>query len=175
MSKATPFGASAKFAHKGKMKQKKDLGLMAMNYEDVYVASVAIGADQEQTLHAFLEAEAHGGPSLIIAYCHSASHGIDTKSPSKYQKAAVASGQWLLYRNNPERISNGLPSLQLDSTAPSIPVMDYVLMEDRFRNMFHGKLEPDAVWMNRAQKLVERRFAKYQAMANETLLETELV
>ena len=96
MSKATPLGASAKFVAKGKTKQKKDLGLMAMNYEDVYVASVAIGANQEQTLQAFIEAEKHDGPSLIIAYCHSPAHGIDMKQPSKYQKAAVESGQWLL-------------------------------------------------------------------------------
>ncbi|RIV42202.1 4Fe-4S binding protein [Flagellimonas pelagia] len=167
MSKATPFGASAKFAYKGKTKHKKDLGLLAMNYEDVYVASVAIGANQQQTLQAFLEAETHDGPSIIIAYCHSASHGIDTQFPSQYHKAAVVSGQWLLYRNDPHRILEGLPSLQLDSDMPSIPVTDYLLMEGRFKNMFDRELEPNSIWMDRAQKQVERRFAKYQAMANE--------
>ncbi len=166
MSKATPFGASAKFAFNGKSKQKKDLGLLAMNYDDVYVASVAIGANQQQTLQAFLEAEAHEGPSLIIAYCHSPSHGIDTHFPSKYHKAAVASGQWLLYRNDPSRMQNGLPSLQLDSGVPSIPLSDYLLMEGRFKNMFDRELEPNSIWMDMAQKQVELRFAKYQAMAN---------
>ncbi|NDV43866.1 4Fe-4S binding protein [Flagellimonas sediminis] len=166
MSKATPFGASAKFAFKGKFKQKKDLGLLAMNYEDVYVASVAIGADQQQTLQAILEAEAHDGPSLIIAYCHSASHGIETQFPSRYHKAAVASGQWLLYRNDPRRTLNGLPNLQLDSGVPSIPLSEYLLMEGRFKNMFDRALEPNSIWMDMAQKQVELRFAKYQAMAN---------
>ena len=102
-SKATPYGAQAKFEFNGKRKQKKDLGLLAMNYDNVYVASVAIGADQEQTLKAFNEAESFDGPSIIIAYCHSDSHGIDMKTPSKYHKAAVNSGQWLLYRNDPRR------------------------------------------------------------------------
>ena len=86
-----------------------------MTYENVYVASVAIGANQEQTLRAFNEAESFDGPSIIIAYCHSDSHGIDMKNPSQYHKAAVNSGQWLLYRNNPELSIDGNNTLQLDS------------------------------------------------------------
>ncbi|MEX0313505.1 MAG: 4Fe-4S binding protein, partial [Allomuricauda sp.] len=141
MSKATPFGASAKFAAKGKQKQKKDLGLLAINYDDVYVASVAIGADQEQTLKAFIEAEKNDGPSLIIAYCHSPAHGIDMKEPSQYHKAAVQSGQWLLYRNDPARKEKGLNPLQLDSEAPTIPISEYFSMEKRFEVLFEKDLE----------------------------------
>lgn len=166
MSKATPYGASAKFASKGKKKQKKDLGILAMQYDDVYVASVAIGADPEHTLKAFLEAEAHDGPSLIIAYCHSITHGIDSKYPSKYHKAAVASGQWLLYRNNPKRILEGMPALQLDSESPKIPVAHYLAMEERFQNVFENSRDSfGGVWIKDVQQAVNKRFAKYQAMA----------
>lgn len=161
MSKATPYGAKARFAAKGKLKQKKDLGLLAMQYDNVYVASVAIGSDQEQTLKAFLEAEQHDGPSIIIAYCHSPEHGIDMKHPSKYHKAAVASGQWLLYRNNPARKT----PLVLDSPAPSIPIEAYLDMEKRFNpitkdNYKHLKL---------AQNFVDERFLKYQRMTGLSL------
>ena len=139
-SKATPFGAKAKFSFGGKQKQKKDLGFMLMNYENVYVASVAIGASQKQTLQAFNEAENFNGPSIIIAYCHSESHGIDMKNPSQYHKAAVASGQWLLYRNDPRKSS----SFQLDSKTPSIKIEDYLPLEAEDTNFKHleGSLLP---------------------------------
>ncbi|WP_435622809.1 4Fe-4S binding protein [Flagellimonas sp.] len=174
MSKATPLGASAKFAAKGKTKQKKDLGLMAMNYEDVYVASVAIGANQEQTLQAFIEAEKHDGPSLIIAYCHSPAHGIDMKQPSKYQKAAVESGQWLLYRNDPERKGKGLNELQLDSEAPTLPISEYLSMEKRFEGLFECDFETFERITAQAQNQVNQRFAKYkmlESMKMDTLQE----
>jgi pyruvate-ferredoxin/flavodoxin oxidoreductase len=167
MSKATPFGASAKFAHKGKTKQKKDLGLMAMNYGDVYVASVAIGADQEQTLQAFLEAEAHEGPSIIIAYCHSPSHGIDMKNPSQYHKAAVASGQWLLYRHDPKRIEEDQMPLQLDSKAPKIPLLAYLRMEGRFQKMLEDKQTIDPTWVAEIQEKVHKRYVGYLAMTQK--------
>lgn len=162
MSKATPIGASAKFATFGKQKQKKDLGLMAMNYKDVYVASIAIGADQEQTLQAMLEAESYDGPSLIIAYCHSDSHGIDMKNPSKYQKAAVDSGQWLLYRNDPRRANDDVNTLQLDSKSPSIPIEAYLQLEGRFSKLFSNpnELETQLIIKN-IQKNVDERFNKY--------------
>jgi hypothetical protein len=102
-SKSTPRGAVAKFAAGGKPSPKKDLGLMAMSYGNVYVASVAIGAKDEHTLKAFLEAEAYDGPSLIIAYSHCIAHGINMTTAMSDQKVAVDSGQWLLYRYNPER------------------------------------------------------------------------
>ena len=166
MSKATPYGASVRFAAKGKKKQKKDLGLLAMNYEDVYVASVAIGADQQQTLNAFIEAEKHQGPSIIIAYCHSPSHGIDMKNPSQYHKAAVASGQWLLYRHNPGLIEEGRLPLQLDSNAPKIPLLAYLKMEGRFQKMLEGQTT-NQEWVAEIQGKVHRRYVGYHAMANK--------
>ncbi|MCH4553474.1 4Fe-4S binding protein [Aestuariibaculum lutulentum] len=135
-SKATPFGAEAKFTFNGNKKQKKDLGLMAVNYGNVYVASIAIGANPKQTLKAFNEAESFNGPSIIIAYCHSESHGIDMTKPSQYHKAAVQSGQWLLYRHDPRRLKYSQPPLQLDSKAPSIKITDYLKLEQRFSKLF---------------------------------------
>ena len=102
MSKATPRGAVAKFAAGGKPAPKKDLGLIAMTYGNIYVASVAMGAKDEHTLKAFLEAEAYDGPALIIAYSHCIAHGINMTTAMQNQKAAVQSGQWLLYRYNPD-------------------------------------------------------------------------
>ncbi|WP_422348396.1 4Fe-4S binding protein [Flagellimonas sp.] len=163
MSKATPFGASAKFAAKGKLKQKKDLGMLAMGYEDVYVASVAIGADQEQTLKAFLEAEQHDGPSIILAYCHSPAHGIDMRHPSQYHKAAVESGQWLLYRNNPNRTADGLNTLELDSDEPSMAISDYLRMEGRFDAQFEMHPAHCESFMEKAQRAVYERYLNYRA------------
>ncbi|MDC6362945.1 MULTISPECIES: 4Fe-4S binding protein [Flavobacteriaceae] len=164
MSKATPFGATAKYAAKGKQKQKKDLGFLAMQYDDVYVASVAIGADQEQTLQAFLEAEKHDGPSIIIAYCHSPAHGIDMKYPSKYHKAAVASGQWLLYRNDPNRKMKGQEPMQLDSARPHILVEDYLGMEKRFKTILENEPGEVAESIQYIQQTIDKRFQQYSAL-----------
>ncbi len=131
-SKATPKGASTKFGFQGKTKQKKDLGKIAMTYESVYVASVAIGADREQTLKAILEAEAFDGPSLVLAYCHSPAHGIDMKSPGKHQKAAVASGHWPLYRYDPRRKTMGLTALQTDIGSITMDIAQFMALEERF-------------------------------------------
>ncbi len=160
-SKATPFGARAKFAFNGKQKQKKDLGVMAMNYEHVYVASVAIGANQEQTLKAFIEAECHDGPSIIIAYCHSDSHGIDTKTPRRYHEAAVNSGQWLLYRNDPGRLRTNEHPFQLDSKPPSIPIKDYVMLEKRFSKLLESDPASIESRMAHMQQAVDRRYRTY--------------
>jgi pyruvate-ferredoxin/flavodoxin oxidoreductase len=132
MSKSTPRAAVAKFAAGGKPAGKKDLGLLATSYGNVYVASVAMGARDEHTLKAFLEAEAYDGPSLIIAYSHCIAHGIDMARGMQNQKAAVESGQWLLYRYHPERAEAGENPLQLDSRPPKIPVSEYLRMESRF-------------------------------------------
>ena len=132
MSKATPRAATAKFATAGKSTSKKDLGLMAMTYGNVYVASVALGARDEQTLKAFLEAEAFDGPSLIIAYSHCIAHGFEIGKALQHQKAIVSSGQWLLYRHDPRRDGN---PLQLDSRAISIPVADFLRSETRFSHV----------------------------------------
>ncbi len=118
-SKSTPRAAVAKFAAGGKPGPKKDLGLIAMSYGNVYVASVAMGAKDEHTLKAFLEAEAYDGPSIIIAYSHCIAHGIDMTTGMQNQKAAVDSGQWLLYRYNPDRAAAGENPLQLDSRTPT--------------------------------------------------------
>ena len=119
MSKSTPRGAIAKFAAGGKPAGKKDLGLIAMSYGNIYVASVAMGAKDEHTLKAFVEAESYHGPSLIIAYSHCIAHGIalDTGIGARQQKLAVESGQWLLYRYDPRRAERGENPLQLDSGA----------------------------------------------------------
>jgi len=148
-SKATPFGAKAKFNFNGKQKQKKDLGKMAMLYNNVYVASVAIGANQEQTLIAFNEAESFDGPSIIIAYTHSDSHGIDMKNPSQYYKAAVDSGQWVLYRNDPRKSQ----TFQLDSNEPSIKIEEYLKLEDRFSVL----LDDDSMLRNSTLKKLQHR------------------
>ncbi|MEL0456601.1 4Fe-4S binding protein [Flavobacteriaceae bacterium SZ-1-7] len=164
-SKATPFGAEAKFTFNGKQKHKKDLGLLAMTYNNVYVASVAIGADQEQTLKAFNEAESFDGPSIIIAYCHSESHGIDMKNPSQYHKAAVDSGQWLLYRNDLRRAEKGLNTLQLDSKEPSIKIQDYLKLEDRFSKLLYTDPLQFNSKTRQIQKHIDRRFDKYLALS----------
>ncbi|HUO83826.1 MAG TPA: pyruvate:ferredoxin (flavodoxin) oxidoreductase, partial [Thermoanaerobaculia bacterium] len=129
MSKSTPRAAVAKFAAGGKRAAKKDLGLIAMTYGNVYVASVAMGARDEHTLKAFLEAEAHRGPSLIIAYSHCIAHGINISTAMKNQKAAVDSGQWLLYRYHPERVERGENGLQIDTRRITQPVEQYLRME----------------------------------------------
>ena len=165
-SKATPFGAEAKFAFNGKQKQKKDLGFLAMNYANVYVASVAIGANQEQTLKAFNEAENFDGPSIIIVYSHSDSHGIDMKQPSQYHKAAVNSGQWLLYRNDPRRVSKGLNSLQLDSKEPSIKIQDYLKLEKRFSKLIFNNISPVNSIFRNLQSRIDNRFNIYLSLAS---------
>ena len=166
-SKATPFGAQAKFAFSGKQKQKKDLGLLAMTYSNVYVASVALGANQEQTLKAFHEAESFEGPSIIVAYCHSESHGIDMKKPSQHHKAAVNSGQWLLYRHDPRNIEKEVPVLRLDSESPSIAIEDYLLRESRFKKLFENDKETCREILNDYQERILSRYQAYLNMASK--------
>jgi pyruvate-ferredoxin/flavodoxin oxidoreductase len=132
-SKATPMGAAAKFAMGGKAMPKKDLGMIAMASGNVYVARVAMGAKDAQTLRAFLEAESYHGPSIIIAYCHCIAHGYDLALGCEQQKLAVASGHWPLYRFDPRRVERGESPLQLDSGAPTVPLIDYVRGETRYR------------------------------------------
>ncbi len=143
MSKSTPRGAVAKFAAGGKPMGKKDLGLIAMTYGHIYVASVALGAKDEQTLKAFVEAESYPGPSLIIAYSHCIAHGIavDMGVGARQQKLAVDSGQWLLYRFDPRRAERGENPLQLDSLAAKAKVQDFLLSENRFKMLTKSKPE----------------------------------
>src|SRR5947209_8705366 len=128
-SKSTPRAAVAKFAAGGKPAPKKDLGLIAMTYGNVYVASVAMGAKDEHTLRAFLEAEAYDGPSLILAYSHCTAHGINMATAMQNQKAAVDSGHWLLYRHDPRLGGDGKHPFHLDSRRPSAPFKDFALKE----------------------------------------------
>jgi pyruvate-ferredoxin/flavodoxin oxidoreductase len=164
-SKSTPRAAVAKFAAGGKPGAKKDLGLMAMSYGNVYVASVAMGAKDEHTLKAFLEAEAHDGPSLIIAYSHCIAHGIDMTTGMQDQKAAVESGQWLLYRYNPDRALAGENPLILDSRTPTRKLQDYMLMETRFKMLTKSKPEDAKKLWAEAQHDVENRFRFYEYLA----------
>ncbi|HVO32384.1 MAG TPA: pyruvate:ferredoxin (flavodoxin) oxidoreductase [Elusimicrobiota bacterium] len=166
-SKATPRGAVAKFASGGKESARKDLGYIAMTYGNVYVAQVAMGARDEHTLRAFLEAESFDGPSLIIAYSHCIAHGIVMKTAFDSHKAAVASGNWLLYRYDPRRLERGEKALALDSKAPSIKVEDYFLRENRFKML--TKSHPDdakELW-DQAQKDADARWKLYDYLANK--------
>jgi pyruvate-ferredoxin/flavodoxin oxidoreductase len=164
-SKSTPRGAVAKFAAGGKSSAKKDLGLIAMTYGNVYVASVAMGARDEQTLRALLEAESYDGPSLIIAYSHCIAHGINMTTAMQNQKAAVNSGQWLLYRYDPRRELAGEIPLQLDSRAPKQKVEEYLLMENRFKMLTKSDPARAKDLFRRAQLDAERRFKFYEHLS----------
>jgi pyruvate-ferredoxin/flavodoxin oxidoreductase len=165
-SKSTPRGAVAKFAAGGKPGPKKDLGMMAMTYGNVYVASVAMGAKDEHTLKAFLEAEAYDGPSIIIAYSHCIAHGIDMTTAMSDQRVAVESGQWLLYRYNPEKAAIGENPLSLDSRTPTRKVQEYLLQQTRFKMLTKSKPEDAERLWKAAQKDVENRFHMYEYLAS---------
>ena len=165
MSKGTPKGAVAKFASEGKGRPKKDLGLMAMTYGNVYVARVAFGAKDEQTLRAFLEAEAYEGPSLIIAYSHCVAHGIDIAQALQRHKAVVDSGEWPLYRFHPERLRKGEAPLTLDSAAPRIPVRQFMEAENRFQLLFRSHPEKAEALLKEAQEDVDRQRRLYEYLS----------
>jgi pyruvate-ferredoxin/flavodoxin oxidoreductase len=164
-SKATPLGAVAKFAAGGKTSAKKDLGLMAMSYGNVYVAEVAMGADDLQTLKAFIEAEAHQGPSLIIAYSHCIAHGIDMTRGMHQQKLAVESGYWPLYRYDPALSVAGKNPFQLDSGDPKIPLKDYIYTEGRYRILQQSDADTAKELLARAQSAVDERWLHYKQLA----------
>ncbi len=166
-SKATPRGAVAKFAAAGKPGRKKDLGLIAMTYGHVYVASVAMGAKDEHTLRALLEAESYPGPSLIIAYSHCIAHGIDLDRGvgARHQKLAVESGQWLLYRYDPRRAAAGENPLQLDSPPAKLKVSEYLLAENRFKMLTKTRPEEARRLMEAAQMDAEARWQFYTYLA----------
>lgn len=165
MSKATPRAAVAKFAAGGKPVSKKDLGLMAMTYGTIYVASVAMGARDEHTLRAFLEAEAYQGPSLLIAYSHCIAHGIHMTTAMHNQRAAVDAGHWLLYRYHPQRAAQGENPLQLDSRAPKLPLARYLAMENRFNMLTKSHPEQARDLFRKAQEDVQRRWRLYEYLA----------
>ncbi len=166
-SKSTPRGAIAKFAAGGKAGRKKDLGLVAMGYGNVYVASVAMGAKDEHTLKAFIEAESYRGPSLIIAYSHCIAHGIDLDrgAGAKQQRLAVESGEWLLYRFDPRRFDRGENPLQLDSAVAKYKVQDFMLSENRFKMLTQSKPEDAKKFFALAQQDADRRWSYYQYLS----------
>jgi pyruvate-ferredoxin/flavodoxin oxidoreductase len=162
MSKSTPRGAVAKFAAGGKPGPKKDMGLLAMTYGNIYVAKVAMGANTNQTVKAFTEAEAYPGPSLIIAYAQCINHGIDMTTGYEEQKKAVACGHWPLYRFDPRLKEQGKNPLQLDSKAPTIRFDEYAYGENRYKSL--QKLKPEA-----AERLM--KLANADAVQRYSLME----
>jgi pyruvate-ferredoxin/flavodoxin oxidoreductase len=166
MSKATPRAAVAKFAAGGKPMPKKDLGMIYMTYGNVYVAQVAMGARDTQTVKAFVEAESYDGPSLIIAYSHCIAHGINMRTGFDQHQLAVDSGAWVLYRYDPRRAAQGLNPLQLDSKAPKIPVKDYAYNETRFKMLTQSKPEEAQRLLALMQQDVKERWRMYEQLAS---------
>ena len=166
-SKSTPLGAVAKFAAGGKPASKKDLALMAMNYDNVYVARIAFGANTPQAIKAFKEAEAHNGPSIIIAYSHCIAHGMkEMRDGLEQQKLAVNSGHWILCRRDPALAAQGKNPLQLDSKAPSVPLKDYIYNETRYKMLVKSNPEAAAKLLEHAQANIQTNWAKYAKMAD---------
>ena len=169
MSKSTPRSAVAKFAAGGKTTAKKDLARIAMTYGHVYVASVAMGAKDEHTLRAFLEAEAYDGPSLIIAYSHCIAHGIELNTGLQHQKTAVQSGYWPLFRYNPDLVKQGQNPLQLDYAGPKIPLKDFTALENRFKMLTKSNPEAAEALGKLAQEDVNEHWQVLQKMAEKPL------
>jgi pyruvate-ferredoxin/flavodoxin oxidoreductase len=168
-SKATPMGAVAKFAAGGKPTIKKDLGMGAIRYGNVYVAQIAMGANDAHTVKTFIEAEAHTGPSLIIAYSQCIAHGIDMAKGMTQQKLAVESGYWPLYRYNPELELEGKNPFQLDSKDPKIPLQDYIYTEGRYRMLQRSDPEAAKLLLEHAQQAVTHHWQQYKKLAAATV------
>jgi pyruvate-ferredoxin/flavodoxin oxidoreductase len=164
-SKATPMGAVAKFASGGKATPKKDIGAIAMSYGHVYVAQIAMGASDQQTLRALVEAESYPGPSLIVAYSHCIAHGIDMTNGLTQQKLASESGYWPLYRFDPRLAAQGRNPLQLDSAPPKIKLKDYIYNEGRYRMLLRSNPEHAALLLEGAQANVDERWKRLQRAA----------
>ncbi len=165
-SKSTPRAAVAKFATKGKDQVKKDLGLMAMTYGNIYVACVSLGAKDEHTLKAFVEAEAYDGPALIIAYSHCIAHGIDMAKGLQQQKAAVDSGRVLLYRFNPDLAAQGKNPLIVEGKGPKGELKDALLTENRFRLLQKNNKAGFDALVDLAKRDVDRRWNFYKSLSD---------
>jgi pyruvate-ferredoxin/flavodoxin oxidoreductase len=166
-SKSTPIGAIAKFATSGKETMKKDLGMMAMSYGYVYVAQIAMGANMNQTIKAFREAESYDGPSIIIAYSHCINQGIDMMKGMNQQKAAVDSGVWPLYRYDPRLKAQGKNPFQLDSKAPDFSKLDaYMYAEVRFKSLRDANADRAKMLLEKQRGLIERRYNEYKYLAD---------
>jgi pyruvate-ferredoxin/flavodoxin oxidoreductase len=164
-SKATPLGAIAKFASAGKRVARKDLALQAIAYGNVYVAEVAMGANPQQTLQAFREAETYPGPSLILAYSHCIAHGIDMQKGMTQQDLAVASGYWPLFRYNPSLREVGANPFMLDSPRPTIAFRDYAYNEARYKALAQSRPEEAETILAAAQAAVLEKYRSYEEMA----------
>jgi pyruvate-ferredoxin/flavodoxin oxidoreductase len=166
-SKATGLGAVAKFAAGGKPTPKKDLGAMAMTYGYVYVAQIAMGANDAHSIRAVREAESYEGPSLVIAYSHCIAHGFDLSKGLDQQKLAVDSGYWPLYRYDPRLVAEGKNPFQLDSKPPRIRLEDYIYNETRYSMLTRSNPEAAADLLAEAQKAVQERWRRYEQMASQ--------
>jgi pyruvate-ferredoxin/flavodoxin oxidoreductase len=164
-SKATPLGASAKFAAAGKRVPRKDLASQAITYGNVYVAQIAIGANSEQALIALREAEAFDGPSMVLAYSQCIAHGIDMRTGMKQQARAVASGYWPLFRFDPIMRKQGLNPFRLDSPRPRIPLKDYAYQELRYTTLTRTHPEAAAEMLRQAQAAANERYRAYEDLA----------
>ena len=165
-SKATPFGAVAKFASGGKETGKKDLGLMQSSYGNVYVAQIAMGSNEAQALRAIQEAEAYDGPSLIIAYSHCIAHGIDMGNGLAQQKLAVDCGYWPLWRYNPSLAAEGKNPFVLDSGDPKIALKDYISTEGRYKILMKSNPEAAAALAKLSQAAVTERLKHFKMLAS---------
>jgi pyruvate-ferredoxin/flavodoxin oxidoreductase len=164
-SKATPLGASAKFAASGKRVPRKDLALMAIAYGNVYVAQVAMGANSEQTLIAMREAEAYSGPSLILAYSQCIAHGMDMRFGMKQAARATASGYWPLFRFDPTMRQRGMNPFRLDSPRPRIPLEAYRANEVRFNSLTRTRPDDARHMLAQAQLELEEKYRMYEDLA----------
>ncbi|MEJ2592201.1 MAG: pyruvate:ferredoxin (flavodoxin) oxidoreductase [Candidatus Thiodiazotropha sp.] len=172
-SKATPLGAVAKFSAGGKATNKKDIALMAMAYGNVYVAQVAYGAKDVQTLRTFLEAESYDGPSLIICYSPCIAHGVDLSNNIRQQELAVDSGHWPLFRYDPRRTEAGENPLKMDSKEPSIPYRDFASTETRFSVLQRTHPEASERFLRQAQKQIKTRYQLYEQLAHLAVAHAE--
>ncbi len=166
MSKSTPVGAIAKFAAGGKPLGKKDLGMMAMAYGNVYVARVAFGSNKLQTIRAFNEADEYDGPSIIIAYSHCINHGYDLRKGISQQKLAIDSGAWTLFRYNPKLKAEGKNPLILDSKEPTADIGEYMYNEIRFKALRQMNAERAAALLDIARKDAKERYSYYKYLAD---------
>ena len=169
-SKATPLGAVAKFTASGKATNKKDLGMIAMSYGNIYVAQIAMGASDAQTMKAFMEAESYPGPSLIIAYSHCIAHGYDMAKGLDQQKKAVQSGHWMMYRHDPRRLESGKNPLIIDSKKPSIPIEDYIYQENRYKMLKKLMPEQASVLLDEANIKATERYNQYKQISQNEIV-----
>ncbi|MDR2735847.1 MAG: pyruvate:ferredoxin (flavodoxin) oxidoreductase [Puniceicoccales bacterium] len=165
-SKATPMGAVAKFAANGKSTFKKDLGMLAVSYGNIYVAQVAFGANDSHAVKAFIEAESYDGPSMVIAYCHCIAHGFDMTKALDQQKKAVDSGHWPLYRFDPRRISQGKAAFSLDSKSPKISLAEYMQGEMRFNLLSRDNKEKADELLKEAEERIAKKYRLFEMLSS---------